>query len=95
MTVYARYCNELVEVTDVYEGSARRLVADIKAVSDWRKPWTVYSMGGPVETNSITVPVGLLRPANADECTCQPDTGEVCDACIRYQREKFPLELPY
>lgn len=57
--ITAEYCSETVEVLDVWEASGRK-IASIR-VDDGRKPWTLYSHGGPVVTNAITVPVGLLR----------------------------------
>lgn len=86
MTIYARYCNELVEVTDTWQ-SDRRQVASIRTVSDWRQPFTLYSMGGPVNTNEITVPLTFLHDLSVSDdgapggCRNCPWNFDNCNYC--------------
>ncbi len=93
--ITAEYCSETVEVLDVWEASGRK-IASIR-VDDGRKPWTLYSHGGPVVTNAITVPVGLLRNVRYvhDECTCRPDSDLACPACTEYARQKSGDGFPF
>lgn len=75
MTIYARYMGELVEVTASWE-SARRKVASIRTVSDFRKPFTLWSMGGPVDSAEITVPFTFLHDLSVS------DNGNLPEGCV-------------
>jgi len=74
MTIYARYMGELVEVTAVWE-SARRKVASIRTVSDFRKPFTLWSMGGlrrlskPNQKRTLTAPLLALKTPRQSQST--------------------------
>jgi hypothetical protein len=92
----SEYFEQTVEITDAWNSSGRVCVA-IKTLDPKVKPWTMYTMGGPVDEYETIVPREFLTNIQImdDECTCTPDRDVVCHACKAYLQAQNQEVLSY